>query len=178
MGIRIPKEISKKVVDFQNEIKKLGIDAKFVESENLHINLKFFGSKTDEQIEDIKKIIANVSKNVNQFELSLKNIGVFPSEKFIRVLWIGVEPEKLKELYNKLEENFKSIGIENENRPFKPHLTLCRLRNQKNKEILIKKINEKFNFGGFIVNSLYLIESKLSTKGPKYINLYEFKLKK
>ena len=133
LGIKIPQGVSKEVSLFQKELKKIDIDAKFVEEENLHINLKFFGSQSDEIIDKIIDVVSNVVKEFQGFKVTLKGVGAFPSQNFIRVVWIGVLSKELHELFNRLEERFVEIGILSEGREFTPHLTLARLRSQKNK---------------------------------------------
>ena len=180
LAIKIPSELKKKIKEIQKEIENLGIDAKFVETENLHFNLKFFGSKTENEISKLKKIIHKEIKKFKKFEIEVKGMGAFPSSNFLRVIWIGIGKGKkeLLEIHKNLENEFEKIGIKKENRGYKPHLTLCRLRSQDNQEKLQKKIkeNENKNIGAFEVREITLIQSKLSPKGPVYVDLKKFEL--
>lgn len=179
LGIKIPKNITDKIEKIQKEIENLGVDAKFVEKENLHFNLKFFGSRKTEETEKIKKVVKNAVPKFKKFELEISRIGVFPSKSAPRVLWLGVaEDKELEKLYDELENQFEKIGITKENRPFKAHLTLCRMRSDKNKENLIEKMSEyeHKSFGKFLVDELVLVQSKLSPKGPTYVDLGKFRL--
>ena len=178
LGIKIPA--TKEISEFVKEIKSTNIDAKFVEQENYHINLKFFGNKSEEEISKIVSATEKVASKFHSFKLFLSGAGVFPSKSFVRVVWIGINSNELEGLYNMLENKFEEIGIPKESRKFTPHLTICRLRSQENKNILIDKLS-KFNskgFGEFDIKSIYLFESKLSPKGPKYNILKEFRLGK
>ncbi len=182
LGIDLPEEIKNQINILQKEIESIEVDAKFVEKENLHINLKFFGDKNTEEKKNITNQIEKVSKNFNGFNLGLKSIGVFPNENYIKVVWIGIESgkEELSNLQNQLEKSFQDIDIEKEEREFVPHVTLCRIHSPKNKERIVEKINEKKEetFGNFFVDKIILIKSELSSEGPKYTKENIFELRK
>ena len=97
--------VSQKVTEIINELKKIQIDAKIVEIENMHLTLKFLGDTDEKLIDEIEKIIKDAILNMQPFEIILKNLGVFPNEKYMKVAWIGVEnAEPLKKI---AETSFK-----------------------------------------------------------------------
>ncbi len=182
LAIDIPEKIKEQINNFNEELKKLGVVANFVEKENLHINLKFFGDTEKKEKERINEKIKEVSENFNSFQLKAKDIDVFPNMNHIKVVWVGVEDKKdnLSNLQKELENEFEKIGIKKENRKFVPHITLCRIKSGKNIEKIIKAIRENKNkdFGTFAVENINLIKSELSPKGPTYIIEKTFELKK
>lgn len=177
LAIRIPNEISDEIEKFKKGLERI-LDAKFVEKENFHYNLKFFGLRTDFEIKKIKEAVRNAIKRIGKFEIEIRGVGFFPDERKPRVVWLGVGEgkEKMIKLFLLLEEEFQKIKIEKEIRKFVPHLTICRLKSSRNKEILLKKAKRNKTFGKFEVSEINLIESKLSPKGPKYIDLEKFSL--
>ena len=179
LGISIPQNLKNKIKKIQEEFQKEEFDIKFVEFENLHFNLKFFGKKTESEIKKIESTVKKVLKKHKPFKLKIEGSGAFPGGNYIRVIWIGTKnSEELTELVNELEEAFSKINIEKEKRKFKAHLTIGRVRSNKNQERLIKKINElkEVEIGEFEIEELILFESKLSPKGPTYIELIKFKI--
>lgn len=181
LAIPINEELKEKIVEIQKKLALSGTDAKFVEKENFHFNLKFFGYLTNPEIEKISSVIENVIKNEKQFEIEISGIGTFPSPNSIRVVWLGISKgrEQIVQLANNLENAFSKIGIEQENRPFEPHLTLCRIRSPKNIEALKKIIKEEqnINIGKMKISQIILYKSILSKKGPTYTELKKFILK-
>jgi 2'-5' RNA ligase len=164
------------ITEFVKELKHTGIDAKFVEPENLHINIKFFGEVERDKLNRILQSLESIE--FNPFSVKLKSVGVFPSESYPRVIWIGVNSPELKKLFEVVENELSKMGIPREVREFKPHVTICRLRSQANKNMLINKLNKfksKF-FGDILVNEVILFESKLSPRGPTYIPIKRFRL--
>ena len=69
---------------FQKELK---INAKPVNSRNLHFTLQFLGEITEEISQKIIQILKTI--NFSSFDVNLKGIGVFPKLKFPRIVWIG-----------------------------------------------------------------------------------------
>ena len=179
MAIDVPEEIKEKIISLQKEIGKCNADLKFVERENLHLTIKFFGELSDEKVLEIEKAIENVVSRVNGFEIEVSSIGVFPSLSYLRVIWISIARgrENIFFLHDLLEKEFEKIGIKKD-REFEAHLTIARVRSARNKEALIKKIKELSNshFGRFIVKEIKLKESKLTSKGPIYRDVKKFQL--
>lgn len=71
-------EIVRKIEHIQREFQKLGLDAKVVEKENLHITLRFLGEVPIEKVEQIAKSLSTL--RYNKFEIQLSGLGVFPDE--------------------------------------------------------------------------------------------------
>jgi 2'-5' RNA ligase len=180
LAVPVSKENIDKIVTLQNELSAANADVKFVEAENFHYNLKFFGYKTESEIKQIMSAIENAIKGKKPFELNIAGIGTFPTPNSVRVVWLGMIKGKkeLIDLANELESAFTKIGIEPENRPFEPHLTLCRVHSTYNIENLKKIIKSKqnINIGKMVVDELVLYKSILSRNGPTYVELKKFRL--
>ena len=168
-----------KLVKFGNEIKNCGVSVKLVEPENIHITLKFLGDISEDHINKIEEIMKNSVKNIDSFEISLKNVGVFPNQNYIKVVWIGIENgEKIAQIAKNIDEGLSKLGYKKEKRGFSAHLTVARVRSAKNKDKLLKII-EKYRdieFFDIKVESIKLKKSDLTPKGPIYTTLKDVKL--
>jgi len=177
IAIDIP--VSQKVTEIINELKKIQIDAKIVEIENMHLTLKFLGDTDENLIDEIEKIIKDAILNMQPFEIILKNLGVFPNEKYMKVAWIGVEnAEPLKKFAETIDTKLKDLGFEKEKRPFSVHLTIARIKSAKNKEKLMDLIDKYQNIElqKIKINKIILKKSILTPKGPIYTNLKQIKV--
>ncbi|MEM5790591.1 MAG: RNA 2',3'-cyclic phosphodiesterase [Candidatus Aenigmatarchaeota archaeon] len=171
VGVLIPESLKEKILDLQNYLSSF-IKAKFVEKENLHLCFSFLGEKNEEEIDLIKKSLDEISKNFKTFEIKIKGIKLIPSEKFVRVIALDTFDEKrisesLRfEILNKIDGDSKPL-----------HLTLCRVKSMDRKKFFenIKKIRD-LDIGIFSLNSIQLIKSELSKKGPVYEIIYESRL--
>jgi len=172
IAIPCPDELKDKIVEIQSKIPSF-CDAKLVERENIHSTLKFLGDVDDNKIEEIKKQL-EFAKNLNEFKISLKGLGVFPNENYIRVIWIGVnEPEKIVEIQKQIDENLSSLGFKKE-KDFHPHFTIARIKSVTDKFGLKNFIKENSSkeFGSFMTKEVHLMESKLTPNGPVYSRIF------
>jgi len=164
-----------------NSIKKfqkiIEIDAKPTELKNLHFTLQFLG-EVSEQI--IDKIIQSLNTiEFSKFDISLKGIGAFPKLKSPKIIWIGTDEKSGKmmtELSKKVEKALEPLGFSSE-KPFKPHITVFRIK-KKIGDITKEMENHKnVSFGIQEITSIKLKKSELTLNGPVYSDLMEIKTK-
>ena len=165
-------EIINLISKFQSEI---NINAKPVEPHNLHFTLQFLGDISQDIAE--KVMISLNSVKFSSFMVNFKGVGVFPKVKFPRVVWVGTDENggnSLIELAKKVESALIPLGF-SVDKPFKPHITVFRI---KNKIGDISKELDKFksiDFGTQEITGFKLKQSVLSSKGPVYSDLMEIK---
>lgn len=168
-----------KLIQFGNEIKNSGANVKLVEPEYIHITLKFLGDTNESLIDKIEEIMKNSVNDMDSFEIKLKNVGVFPNQNYIKVLWIGIEnKDKIEIISQKIDKDLSELGFKKEKRGFSAHLTVGRVRSAKNKDNLLQII-EKYKdieFLNFKVDSIKLKKSELTPKGPIYSTLKDVKI--
>lgn len=173
IAIDLPKEAINHIKDIQKLIEKKNIFlGKFTESENIHLTLKFFGEITEEQVEEVKKRLKEIS--FDEFEAGLDEIGVF-SKKFIKIIWIKLGGKGIfslqKEIDKKLEDLFKS-----EER-FMSHITIARVKNVPDRKRFLDYIkNIKLKKIKFKVEKFFLKKSELKPEGPVYEDIGEYML--
>lgn len=165
-------ELKDYFIELQEQLPKE--KAKLTLTKTYHLTLKFLGEVPEENIEKIKKILKKIK--FDKFEINLDNVGVFPNENYIRVIWVGLNPkEKIIELQKNIENALKEFNFKKDF-GFHPHITLARVKFVKNKVSFInslKKIkigkDKKIEFKNF-----KLIKSTLTPKGPVYEDLEIF----
>ncbi len=156
---------------------------RWVPPENIHITLKFLGDTEKEKLEKLKRLLAKEIIETPSFEISVKDLGVFPNISRPSVVWIGVENSgKLSTLHQSVQAVASQIGSVPEKRQFSAHLTLGRVtRKGYNKQArfqICKTLEEsvKYNFGKVLVNSIHIFQSKLTPKGAKHSTIFEARL--
>lgn len=104
--------------------------ARWARPDATHLTLKFLGDTRPEQVGDIVRALEPAAGGFAQFTLSTGGPGAFPSPKKARVLWLGVNDPSgsCVRLASDIDAAAGALGYEPEKRPFKPHLTLARLR--------------------------------------------------
>ena len=154
---------------------------KWVEENQFHITLKFFGDTSEDKIKDISLAIKICCSKIKRFSFDLCNPWYFRDRDQFRVVLMQTErTEKLVAFQKELESAFLSIGIEKEDRVFKPHLTLGRIKSIRNTRYfyeLMKQFPKKV-IQVVPVSELILFESILKPAGPEYIILERLELSK
>jgi 2'-5' RNA ligase len=165
-------EIIDSISKFQSEI---NINAKPIEPHNLHFTLQFLGEISQDTVEKVMMSLNSVK--FSSFMINFKGIGAFPKLKFPRVIWIGTDKNggnSLIKLAKKVENTLIPLGFSID-KPFKPHITVFRI---KNKIGDVSKELDKFksiDFGTQEITGFKLKQSVLSSKGPVYSDLMEIK---
>ena len=167
-----------KIVSIQEPLKELGIDAKFVEPQNLHYTLKFLGNINEGLINEISDVLSGIT--AKSFEVEIGGIGSFPNLRRINVIWVGAKTggEHLVSLAKQVDDALSKLRFPREARPFTPHLTICRVKSSRNKEKIVKFLldNQDIKIGKIKVTEFRLKKSTLTPKGPIYETLASFKL--
>ena len=180
VAIELPLEARDELVSVQAELKKSGADVKWVEPENIHLSLRFIGDVEPDKAEEIKELVAGTTAASKAFELTMKGTGVFPDLGHPRVIWAGVDrgAGESTRLAADLEAGLQAIGIAGEERKFHPHITLGRVRSQRNSDKLRKLVETTgFEAGSIIkVECLILFMSRLTPQGPVYTPLFKAKM--
>lgn len=150
---------------------------KWETKEKIHLTLKFVGDIEDELIPKIKNDLMFLTEYKTQL-LHINGFGFFFSYKVPRILWAGLKySEELKSIAERLEDYFIRYGVEKESRPFKPHLTLMRIKNNPGESFINKFKNSKFEPISFQSNSISLIKSELKPAGSVYTEINKYKLR-
>jgi 2'-5' RNA ligase len=155
-----------------------GSFVRWVPARNIHLTIKFLGDVSISSQEMLMQALQVEANRHPSFDVSVGELGVFPSLRRPRVIWIGVEaPPELAALQHSVEAEMARLGYAPEDRPFSPHLTLGRVaRNASSDEI--SRISDvlgksKVGFlGAFRVQSVHLYRSDLQPGGSIYTRLF------
>lgn len=174
IAVNLPESIKKKLLEFQRQWYDLPV--RWTKEPNLHITLVFLGYLGDEEMLEVCRLTRQAVQKHQPFEIKLKRICLAPPGRPPRMIWLeGEENYALTQLKNNLEE--KLFG-HRENRPFRVHITLARIRQKEWRSLTGKpEINKEISLI-FPVNSIEIMESFLSRRGPDYAVLESAELGK
>ena len=152
---------------------------KWVDPNNLHLTLKFFGETEDSKIDHINSIITNIISNTHPFSFKISNPGVFGSSYQPKVVWLGISDNNtLNNLADTILNELQLIGFVRDRQNFVPHLTIGRINYLMDKErfnLIIRKYNIS-EIQTINVNDIFLYESILRKEGPIYNIISSYKL--
>ena len=170
VAIEVPGTVVDSLLEFQKHISATGADVKLVERENLHLNLKFLGEISEAQVSEVRSRLGKLS--LKGGDVSVRGAGAFPSPGRARVVWAGLPREHealLAPIAHEVIAALEGIG-ERDDRPFRAHITLGRVRSNRNLQALEELIrdNSEKEFGAFTISEIKLKSSVLSPGGPVY----------
>ena len=186
IAIELPQQLQAALEKQTTRLRQsLGDDlVRWIPTQNMHLTLKFIGNIAASHVEFLKQLIAQTADSHSQFDLQISGIGSFPNSKRARILWAGIHaPAELVSLQKGLEAGATRLGYEMEERPFSPHLTLGRVR-QNIDQTGLQRIHATLgsiqlgNIGSARVDSIHLYKSELHTSGSVYTKLFSVPLKK
>ena len=174
-----PPEVLRRIADIQEVLKKtLRGSISWVRPEEIHLTLKFFGDMAAEDLPLISEVVSGQAAGTRPLHLTIKGLGGFPGGRRPRILWLGVggEVARLIALQGVLDQGFETCGIKKEERPFRAHLTLARIKSPQGLSGLDKVLEEKEaeSAGSFEAKGLILFKSDLTPKGAIYTVLADF----
>jgi 2'-5' RNA ligase len=147
-------------------------DVRWVTRDQYHLTLKFMGNASHAQLEAVAGELATIAKIRLQFMLELSGLGGFPRLERPRVVWLGVSAgaAELVELAGAVDASCATSGFAREGRPFRPHLTLGRVRSPRDLAALAARLRspEASGLDPFLVRELLLVESDLRPGGAVY----------
>lgn len=173
VAIDISDDVRRRVLKARKDLERAPCRVKWVEPGNLHITLKFLGDVDRVKLVSVIDIIREAAKGVAPFELFFSGLGYFPAGgRKPRVVWVGIEDPSgsAARLARELDDKLMGLDIEPDDRPFRAHLTIGRVKNPKGAPDLAKRIDgtEYGAFGSTTVREVVLYESELTPGGPVY----------
>lgn len=168
-------EIITRIMDVQRRLSGTGGNVKHVESENIHMTLKFLGEIDQPQVDQATGIIKRIK--FHPFDFTVEGVGVFPHMRRPATIWAGVTDgvTELARVFNEVDEKLSKQGFRKERRRFHPHLTISRVRTGKNRDQLVEELLQLSDnmFGVIRVDRISMKKSVLTPRGPVYSTLAE-----
>jgi RNA 2',3'-cyclic 3'-phosphodiesterase len=172
VAINIPDAVRQVINDAAAELRARPYPVKWVAPELLHLTVKFLGEVDPARLDDLGAALLEVGRAAKPFVLPIRGAGVFPTPRNPRVFWVGCEPVPALELIqDDVERRMQGLGFALDRRPFRPHLTIGRVKRQASRSAfrsldgLLQAVDLE---AAPFVDSLELMESRLSPGGPSY----------
>lgn len=171
-----PPEVQSTLIHAARAVPLNALDGnvRWVRRENVHLTLKFLGEVTPEGLESVRDVLGQVAGRHEAFRIQPTGLGAFPSNNKARVLWSSVDEgsTELSLLAADVEEAFEPLGFGREERAYKPHVTLGRVRGRP------ARLPDGVDFRApvFTAYQLNLVESLLGAAGAIYKKLESYTL--
>lgn len=182
IAIDLPSQVRRALASLQHGLMpSTPPGVKWVDTESLHLTLKFLGAVPANRLSLVSERLAVVVSGIVPLSLGVEGLGAFPNPRHPRVVWAGLvgEVDRLLQLQRAIDSALSPLGFAKEDRPFVPHLTLARLRED-------MTLQERQNFAQcfldahlealspFKVEAIYLMKSQLTPQRAIYSRLDSF----
>jgi 2'-5' RNA ligase len=148
------------------------VRVRWVVPSQIHVTLKFFADLTPDRQTQLASVVSGVAGRTIPFTYAVRGLGFFASGDRMRVIWCGIHDASgsIATLQRRIEDGLAPLGFAREERPFKPHLTLGRLKVPSREPQLLNALKGMATFEAGVerLNHIVLFSSRLTPEGPIY----------
>ena len=181
VAVNLPAEVRDAVAAAAQPLVTAAPAIAWVSTDRLHLTVKFLGDCSVDAVPALGAALDGVALRHREFALDLKDVGAFPNFRRPRVVWMGVEhAARLELLQHDVERACEELGHELEGRPFRPHLTLARVRTPlppTTARALARAARAVRFHHEVSVTSIDLMRSTLGATGSRYDRLHAASLR-
>lgn len=178
IAIEVPDAAKESLAALSGRLRMPGVRASWVKPKNMHLTLRFLGEIDPDRIETLATGLDHAYQGRTPFDLYIRGAGAFPKPRKPSVIWAGIEPLEgaLAEVQAIAERAARDIGLPPDNKAFRAHLTLARIRDARTAQPLMVRLEQERDFDGgeFSVQGVSLFSSQLTPQGSIYQRLREF----
>lgn len=170
IAIHLPQEVQIYLGDLADNLAGLvpHRSVRWVKPDRMHLTLRFIGETEKNLLPQLGQALDGIANQHQQFSLHLGGFGCFPNCNRPRVLWAGVDGElkAASRLKADIDAALEPLGWEGEDRPFRPHLTIGRVKDSR--AVSEQRWPNELTPLPIPADSIHLIESELTPNGPIY----------
>lgn len=177
IGIPLPEAYQRGLADLRARLApRLRSTLSWTREGNWHVTLKFLGEVVEENVEIIGETLAGL--RFAPFILQAGGAGYFPNTRSPRVFWVGLTRggDECVAWAETVEAAMEEMGFPREGRPFRPHLTLARIKEARRDDWeALRREAEGFEWPAARIEEAVLWRSRLGPGGPAYEPLCQVK---
>ncbi|HSJ24975.1 MAG TPA: RNA 2',3'-cyclic phosphodiesterase [Longimicrobiales bacterium] len=129
VALNLDRAVRKRLHGSLEALRQRDWPVRWTAASSLHLTLRFLGDIEGNEVPRIEESLRTVAARHGPQRLELAGFGAFPSLRRASVLWVGVTPDPaLMALQRELELAMSRLGYGREQKPFRPHVTVARLR--------------------------------------------------
>jgi 2'-5' RNA ligase len=173
LAINLTPEVRHTIAEAAAPLKALAPELSWVKEDKIHLTVKFLGEQPEEMAAKVTEAMRSVGTRNRTIDVEIGGVGAFPNFRRPRVVWIGVTPDpKLELLHHDVESACESLGLPVDGKPFRPHLTLARVKSRATDPRALRDLasaaKEVAYVEEVVIDAVDLMESELTTSGSRY----------
>ena len=172
LAIDIDDGVRGRVGAAQDDLRSCGGKIRWVAPGNMHVTLCFLGDIADDLLAEVCEAARQVASRHQPFDFDVRGVVCIPPGGRLRMLWAGVDESggEMTRLQADLADALAGLGLPKEERRFRPHLTLARVKFMKDSGGIRSAAagQAQTDFGTVRAAQVTVYSSKLSAEGPTY----------
>lgn len=171
LALNPPAELQARVHEAAAPLREAAPAVAWTAAAKLHVTVRFLGEVEETRVPEIAGRVRERCADFAPVPVTVDRFGAFPTWRKARVVWAGVSwMPALELLHDAVERACTALGFEVEGRPFRPHLTLARLREpggELARSIGLAARGRRID-AGWLVDRVDLMRSELRPEGARY----------
>ncbi len=169
VAAELPESVKQSLSEYEESLKRSDARLNLVDPDLSHITLKFIGEVDAVKLKKIEERLSAIK--YSPYTMRLSGIS-FNNPRSPRVVWVnGSDGGGSARLAAMIEESLADIGIPKEERQFKIHVTLARIKEYHPSLMPIVKGLGDEDVAEFEITGFSLKKSVLTPKGPIYSDI-------
>jgi 2'-5' RNA ligase len=182
VAVEIPFEVKDRARGLIDRLRATPAKVKWVQPEHMHWTLKFLGDVDMTEVPAVCQAVTRAVEPLRPFDIEARGAGAFPDARRPRTVWLGMGTgsEEMIALHDAIDVQLAELGYRAENRRFRPHLTIGRVRQSPDGIDELGRLLQRhadFESGLSTVYEVVVFSSELGRDGPTHEALCHAELK-
>lgn len=176
VGLWLPRPAREALEVVVRRLRANTTGVRWVPPSRWHVTLAFLGDVPRARLTEVRAVLRALEVPL-PLRLGISGLGAFPDPARPRVVWAGLDGdvEALGLLAGRVTRALEEVGFPREERPFRAHVTLGRVKHARAAPALRAELSAQGAAAPpAVVSTFSLVESTLTPDGPDYEELDRF----
>lgn len=123
--------VRRRIAEVTAPLREAAPHVAWVQAGLLHVTLKFLGEVDDARLAACSALGEACTRGEPAHRITLAGAGAFPNLRRPRVVWMGMrDADAVVRIAQRLDQGAEGLAVARETRPFRPHVTLGRVKSE------------------------------------------------
>ncbi|MGH7447347.1 MAG: RNA 2',3'-cyclic phosphodiesterase [Longimicrobiales bacterium] len=169
VALNLPQDERARLHASLEPLRTKALPMRWADVDSLHVTVHFLGDTDGAGVAAIDDVLRTAAEHRGPVTLRIGGLGAFPSLRRASILWVGIAPDpELTALQRELEPALSRLGYPREQRPFRPHITIGRMRTD-SRAADIERLSALADYEATVtVETVDLVQSVPGAGGSRY----------
>lgn len=171
IAIDLEDRVKEALLGLQQSLGRFDRVVRWVTRHQMHLTLVFLGEVRDDRVPAVCGAVKRAADRSEPFDMTVTGSGCFPPRGRVRVVWTGIDEPTgaLLRCQAACADELEAEGFPRESRPYSPHLTLGRVRDDTTRGELREHVDRvELSPLPQSVAAVHVVQSQLTPSGAQY----------